>query len=172
MGDGVPPEGGLGGVGGGFSPVVMYLHSPIPISFKDPQQLQSYPCLDMHFPSSRRVLAWGVYLGNARRGSVSRRGDHSLSLRRGSHCLLLCRALMPFPGDTKHRQPEPCPLAPEVARVICEVLAPSPPRGVPESRGSLSDFHFPINGKCILLLLFCAACVSSCISKIIILFCC
>ena len=158
MGDGVPPEGGLGGVGGGLSPVVICLHSPIPISFKDPQQLQSYPCLDMHFSSPRRVLARGIYLGNARRGSGSRRGDHSLSLRRGSHCLLLCRALMPFPGDTKHRQPEPCPLAPEVSRVVREVLASSPPRGVPEDRSFLSDFHLHRWEVYIVVALLCRVC--------------
>ena len=126
--------------------MVLYLCSPIPITFENPQQLQSYPRLGMHLSSSCHVFTPSVRLGSARCGSGSCRGVHSL---------LLCRVLMPFPGIAEHRQPEPCPLAPEVARVICEVLASSPPRGVPENRSFLSDFHL---ARLLLLLRKCAAC--------------
>ena len=54
MGDGVPPEGGLGGRVVD-SPVVLGLCPPIPIAFDDPHQLHSYPRLHVHLPSSRRV---------------------------------------------------------------------------------------------------------------------
>ena len=131
----------------GLSPVVLYLCSPIPITFENPQQLQSYPRLGMHLSSwSCHVFTPIVRLGSARCGSGSCRGVHSLSL---------CRVRMPFPGIAEHRQPEPCPLAPEVARVICEVLASSPPRGVPENWSFLSDFHL---ARLLLLLRKCAAC--------------
>ena len=83
MGDGVPPEGGLGGRVVD-SPVVLGLCPPIPIAFDDPHQLHSYPRLHVHLPSSRRVVARSGRPGSARGGSVS------------------CRVL--FPGIAKHRQ--------------------------------------------------------------------
>ena len=130
--------------------MVLGLFPPIPIAFDDPHQLQSYPRLDVHFSSSCRVFTRGGRLGRAGRGAGSCHGIHSS---------LLCRVLVPFPGITEHCQPEPCPLAPEVSRVICEVLAPPPPRGVPGHRSFLSDFHF---AQALLLLCFCAVCVTSC----------
>ena len=132
--------------------MVLGLFPPVPVAFDDPHQLQSYPRLDVHFSSSRRVFTRGGQLDSAGRGAGS---------CHGSRCLLLCRVLVPFPGIAEHCQPEPRPLAPEVARVVCEVLAPSPPRGVPKDRSFLSDFHF---AQALLLLCFCAACVTSCIS--------
>ena len=70
MGDGVPPEGGLGGRVVD-SPVVLGLCPPIPIAFDDPHQLHSYPRLHVHLPSSRRVVARSGRLDSARRGSGS-----------------------------------------------------------------------------------------------------
>ena len=86
--------------------MVLGLFPPIPVAFDDPHQLQSYPRLDVHFSSSCRVFTRGGRLGSGGRGAGS---------CHGIRCLLLCRVLMPFPGITEHRQPEPCPLAPEVA---------------------------------------------------------
>ena len=86
MGDGVPPEGGLGGRVVD-SPVVLGLCPPIPIAFDYPHQLHSYPRLHVHLPSSRRVVARSGRLDSARRGSGS------------------CRVRLPFPGVAEHRQP-------------------------------------------------------------------
>ena len=71
VGDGVLPEGGLGGRGGGLTRGPLGLRPPIPIAFYDPHQLHSYPCLYAHLPSSRRVVARSGRPGSARGGSVS-----------------------------------------------------------------------------------------------------
>ena len=126
--------------------MVLSLFPPVPVAFNDPHQLQSYPRLDMHFSPSCRVFTRSARLSSAGCGAGS---------CREVHCLLLCRVLVPFLGITEHCQAEPCPLAPEVARVVCKVLASPPPRGVPEGRGFLSDFHL---AHVLLLLDFCAAC--------------
>ena len=108
------------------STVVLGLFPPIPVAFNGPHQLQSYPRLNVHFSSSCRVFTRSVRLGRVGCGA----GSH-----RGVRCLLLCRALVPFPGITEHRQPEPRPLAPEVARVVSGSPCIFSPAGCPGRPG-------------------------------------
>ena len=111
------------------SPVILDLRSSVSVALDDPHQFHADPRLIMHLSPPRRVLARVVHPACARIGGAPRASGS----RRQSPLFL---------GAAEHRQPQPCPFTPEVARFVREVLASSSPRGVPECRFFLP--HFPL----------------------------